>query len=389
MSFDFDTPIPREGTDTSKYGARQAIFGTEDVIPLWVADMDFAAPGYVTAAVKARAEHPIYGYTEYPPRLADSLIAWLRGRHGWVVEREWIVYTPGVVTGLFAAATAYAQAGEGVIVQSPVYHPFFSAVTVTGRKLLLNPLIRVGERYRFDLESLEQLAAQGARVLFLCSPHNPVGRVWTRDELSEVLAIARRYGLTVLSDEIWADLVYPGHKHTPLGLLAGENDAVITAVAPSKTFNIPGLGLSAFIVPDAGRRAAFVHTLESLHVEARNPFGIAAFEAAYSGGTDWLDALLAYLAGNRDFVVDYLARHVPAIKVVPPEGTYLLWLDCRELGMNDASLKRFFIEQARVGLSPGVLFGAAGSGYMRLNIGAPRATIAEALERIARALHGR
>jgi len=386
VTFDFDRIVPREDTASVKYDGRREVFGTEDVLPLWVADMDFAVPTCVSEALRARVEHPVFGYTLYEDGVYRALIDWLHARHGWSVEREWIVFTPGVVTALHAAAVTFAEAGEGVIVQPPVYHPFFSAVTATGRKLLLNPLRLEGERYLFDLEDLERKAGEGARMLLLCSPHNPVGRVWSREELTDLLAISRRHGLTVLSDEIWSDLIYPGNTHHPLSLLAEPGDAVMTVVAPSKTFNIPGLGLSALIVPDARRRAVLRKTLEFLHVQARNPFGLAAFEAAYRGGAGWLDALLAYLAGNRDFVVEQLARHAVGIRVIPPEGTYLLWLDCRALGLGDEALQRFFIRQARVGLNPGVQFGGNGSGFMRLNIGAPRAVIAEALTRIIAAL---
>lgn len=385
MNFDFDCLISRHGTDSVKYDGRREVFGTDDVLPLWVADMDFAAPPCVTEALAARAAHPIYGYTRYPDGVYESLIAWLRTQHGWTVERDWIVFTPGVVCALHAVVMAYTESGDGVIVQPPVYHPFFSAVTATGRSLRLNPLILDGDRYRFDLDGLERLAVQGARLLLLCSPHNPVGRVWSRSELVDVLAIAQRHGLVVVSDEIWSDLVYPGRSHTPAALVSDGTHPLITAVAPSKTFNIPGLGLSAIIVSDPKLRAALRKTLGFLHVEARNPFSLIAFEAAYRDGAGWLAVLLGYLSANRDFVVEELARHIPAIKVIPPEGTYLLWLDCRGLGLSDADLQRFFIHEAHVGLNPGTQFGAAGSGFMRLNIGAPRSLLGEATARMARA----
>ncbi|MDO9013110.1 MAG: PatB family C-S lyase [Gallionella sp.] len=386
MSIDFDQQILRNGTSSVKHDGRAAYFGTEEVLPLWVADMDFAAPDAVQRALAERAAHPIYGYTLYPDGMYDALIAWLKKRHGWEVQREWIIMAPGVVPSLFATVMAFAESGEGVIVQPPVYFPFFSAVTANQRRLILNPLRQEAGRYRIDFAHLEQCAADGARLLLLCSPHNPVGRVWDKSELGEILRIARHYDLTILSDEIHADLVYPGQRHTVLATLAGNADKLITAIAPSKTFNIPGLGLSCLIAPDPAQRDALQKVFGSLHTGNHNPFSIAAFEAAYRGGEAWLDSLLIYLRDNRDYVRDYLIRHLPAIRLIEAEGTYLLWLDCRELGMSDAQLRAFFVQQARVGMNPGTAFGAGGGGFMRLNIASPRTVLADALERIRRAL---
>jgi cystathionine beta-lyase len=313
-------------------------------------------------------------------------MAWLKKRHGWEVQREWIVMAPGVVPSLYASVLAFVKEGEGVIVQPPVYFPFFSAVTTNRRKLIENPLRPAGGRYRIDFDDLEQCAVDGARLMLFCSPHNPVGRVWTRAELTELLDIARRYDITILADEIHADLVYPAEHHIPLATLAEESDKVITTVAPSKTFNIPGLGLSCIIAPNAAHRRAIQQAFEILHVSNTNPFSIVAFEAAYRGGEAWLDSLLAYLQGNRDLVYDYVAQHLPAIKVIQAQGTYLLWLDCRGLGMNDVKLREFFVKRAKVGMSPGTAFGKNGSGFMRLNIASPRHVIAEALGRIRQEL---
>ncbi|MDZ7655553.1 MAG: pyridoxal phosphate-dependent aminotransferase [Sulfurimicrobium sp.] len=389
MSFDFDRKIGRNGTASVKHDGRENYFGTADVLPMWVADMDFAAPEAVSRALAARAAHPVYGYTFYPDSLYQALIDWLKKRHGWQVERDWIIMVPGVVPSLHAAAMAFAAPGEAVVVQPPVYFPFFSAVTDTGRKLVLNPLRLENGRYTIDFEHLERCATEGARLLLLCSPHNPVGRVWRPEELREILRVARRHGMTVLSDEIHADLVYPGQRHTALATLAEDGDRLVTAIAPSKTFNIPGLGLSCLIAPDPAQRGALRKVFATLAIGHSNPFSIAAFEAAYREGEAWLDALLLYLRDNRDFVAAYLAEYLPAIELIQPEGTYLLWLDCRGLGMNDAELKEFFVNKARVGMNPGTVFGAGGSGFMRLNIGAPRQVLAEALARIRQAIAGR
>lgn len=385
-SFDFDQIINREGTGSFKYDARQSIFGREDITPMWVADMDFSVPPAVTRALAERAKHPILGYTDFPESLYEALINWFKHRHGWVIEREWIMMSPGVVPSLHAAALAFAKPGESIIVQPPVYFPFFSAVNNTGRTLIENTLLLDNSRYTIDFERLDQ-QAENARMLLLCSPHNPVGRVWQQHELQHILDIAQKHNLIIFSDEIHADLTYPEGNHHPIAQLAGNVENIITAVAPSKTFNIAGLNLSALIVTNAAHRKSLHQAFETMHVNAANPFSIVAFEAAYREGEAWLDALLTYLTETRDFVASYLLNHLPQIKLIPAEGTYLMWLDCRELNMSDHALKQFFIQKAGLGLSPGTLFGETGSGFMRMNIGAPKQVIAEALNKIAKALN--
>lgn len=392
MIFDFDQPISRTHTDSQKFDGRQKYFGASDLTPMWVADMDFAVPDCVTQAIQKRATHPVYGYTLYPESLYQSVIDWFGRRHGWAIERDWILMMPGVVPSLHACCLALAEAGEGVIIQPPVYFPFFTTVTDTRRHLLLNPLQNIGGRYQINFAELETLASR-AKILILCTPHNPVGRVWSREELLEVLRIAKRHQLIIVSDDIHADLVYPGCSHTMLGTLEKEfgdyvHTHLITAVAPSKTFNIPGLGLSCLIVPNAQHRRALQRALDILHVSNTNPFSIVAFEAAYKGGEAWLDALLNYLQNNKILVRDYFARHIPQISVGNSEGTYLLWLDCRQLAMSDAQLRDFFIQKCRLGLSPGQIFGEGGSGFMRMNIGTQRKVVEEALASIGRAIPG-
>lgn len=385
MENGFDHFISRHGTGSLKYDARREVFGREDVIPLWVADMDFAVPEPVQRALMQRAAHPVYGYTVFPPSLHEALIRWQDARHDWHIRHESILFCPGVVPSLHACIMALSRPGDGVIVQPPVYAPFLSAPEICGRKLLLNPLKLEDGRYTFDLDGLERCAKEGGRLLVLCSPHNPVGRVWQREELQALLAVCERNDIAVVSDEIHADLIYPGFEHVPLASLS-SNVKVVTAVAPSKTFNIPGLGLSALVVPDAEDRTAITKAFDTLHVSASNPFGIAAFEAAYREGAPWLDELMVYLAGTRDMVSAFLHQHLPQIRMIEPEGTYLLWLDCRAMDMNDKKLKEFFVQKAGVGLSPGVMFGMQGSGFMRMNIGAPRRVIQQASENIAAAM---
>lgn len=386
MEFDFDIPVPREGTHSVKFDGRQQYFGTAEVTPMWVADMDFAVPPCVTRALLARAAHPVFGYTLYPESLYQSVIGWFQRRHHWSIERDWIVMAPGVVPSLHACCLAFAEAGEGVIVQPPVYFPFFSAVTETKRQLVLNPLQSINGRYEINLKQLEN-QARDARILMLCTPHNPVGRVWSKAELISVLRIAKAHNLIVLSDDIHADLVYPGVSHTMIGTLETElgefiRTNVITAVAPSKTFNIPGLGLSCLIVPNPQHREALQKVFELLHVSNSNPFSIAAFEAAYNEGDVWLDSLMVYLQENKRLVRDFLAQNVPQIRCADPEGTYLLWLDCSDLQLTDTQLRDFFIKDCKVGMNPGIVFGEEGKGFMRMNIGTTRARLSAALESI-------
>lgn len=382
MTINFDQPIARENTHSVKFDGRQQYFGTADVSPLWVADMDFAVPECVTRALHERINHPVFGYTLYPESIYQSIIEWFQRRHQWTIEREWILFAPGVVPSLFAAVQAFVKEGEGVIVQSPVYFPFFSAVTTNNRKLLDNPLREVEGCYEIDFEHLEYCAQQGARLLMLCTPHNPVGRVWSEVELQKVLEITRRYDLTILSDDIHCDLIYSDAKHTMLGRLAQPGDKIITTIAPNKTFNIPGLGLSALVIPDSAQRKAMRQMFESLHVSNTNPLSMVAFEAAYREGDEWLDALMHYLESTRDFAVNFVKEKIPEISVHAPEATYLLWLDCRKLGMSDSELKDFFVHECKVGMSPGHIFGAGGSGFMRMNIGTRRSAIQFALETI-------
>lgn len=385
MSNDFDQAIDRAGTFSVKYDGRMSMFGHPDVMPLWVADMDFAAPAAVTEALIKRAAHPIYGYTQFPDGLYEALIDWLKSRHGWQIAREWIVFCPGVVPSLSTAILALSQPGEAIIVQPPVYYPFFSVVKKSGRELLNNALQQGHGGYRIDFTDLAQQAAD-ARMLLFCSPHNPVGRVWHKSELEKLLEIAKQHNLVIVSDEIHADLIYPGHQHHNLASLTDTPELVITAIAPSKTFNIPGLNLSALIIPHPEQRLAIQTQLEIMHVSAANPFSIIAFEAAYREGRGWLDALMTYLAGTQEMVQQYLAAYLPQIKLIPSQGTYLLWLDCRALGMHDDALKQFFISEAGIGLNPGIAYGKEGSGFMRMNIAAPRRHIKQALDNIRSAL---
>lgn len=392
----FDQPVAREHTQSLKYDGRVATFGNSDVLPMWVADMDFAVPAAISKALQNRADHPVFGYSMAPESLYQALIDWLLATHDWQVKREWIILTPGVVPSLNLVVAALTAEQAGVIVQPPVYFPFFSAVTSQNRRLIENPLQFANEgnlAYQMDLAQLEE-CAKDAEMLLLCSPHNPAGRVWEKGEHLALLAIAEKHDLTILSDEIHADLVYPPAQHIPLSRLSMSSGSaspeashrIITAVSPSKTFNIPGLGLSALIVPNETHRRAIQTHLQHMGVSVTNPFNLVAFEAAYREGGEWLTALMAYLQHTRDEAIAFINLHLPTIRVTCPQATYLLWLDCRQLQLDDAALNRFFIEEAKLGLSPGAIFGRGGEGFMRMNIGTPKANVMAALSRLQAAL---
>jgi len=396
----FDEVISRENTQSLKYDGRKATFGTDDVMPMWVADMDFAVPEAITTTLQARASHPVFGYSIALDSLYEALIDWLLAKHAWQIQREWIVLTPGVVPSLNLVVAALTAEDAGVIVQPPVYFPFFSAVTNQNRRFIENPLVLHDDNtdhahYEMDFEHLDTCAKE-ATMLLLCSPHNPVGRVWSTEELQQLLAIAKKHDLIVLADEIHADLVYANAQHHSLSRLAFESEQsisssheqhrIITAVSPSKTFNIPGLGLSALIVPNKVHRDAIQRHLNKMGVAVTNPFNLVAFEAAYRECDEWLKALMAYLQHTCDEAIAFIHLHLPLIKVNRPQGTYLLWLDCRKLNLDDDALHRFFIEEAKLGLSPGTMFGAGGAGFMRMNIGTPKANVMAALMRLKTAL---
>jgi cystathionine beta-lyase len=386
MYSNFDEMVPRENTDCYQYDLRKKYFGTDDIIPMWVADMDFKAPEFITAAMEKRLSHGIYGYTFRSDSFYESVIKWLKTRHGWKIKKEWIEFSPGVVPALNLAVLAYTRPGDKVIVQPPVYFPFFSAIKNHGRILVENQLKLRGGRYYMDYKDLESKIDSRVKMMILCSPHNPTGNVWTREELAKLAEICLSNNILMLSDEIHSDLVFGRHRHMPTASL-GKDIArnTITFIAPSKTFNLAGLSTSVVISSNMKLLRRFGEILDHVHVGSGNIFGNIATEAAYNFGQEWLGQLMDYLQGNLDFAVNYLSRNIPMIKPVIPEATYLLWLDCRKLGMDRRQLKKFFIEKAKLGLSDGPVFGKGGSGFQRMNIGCPREKIKMALHRLDKA----
>ncbi len=379
--FDFDTPIDRENTDCEKWDGRKKKFGRSDVIPLWVADMDFATAPAVLEALRARALHPVFGYTFASESLLESLLHWYEARQHWRIDPARLQLAPGVVPSLSACVQALTQKSDGILVPTPVYPPFLDLVKKNDRRLVTSELTCDGKRWTFDFDDLH-VKARDTKLLLLCHPHNPVGREWTHEELHRLIELALRHNLVIVSDEIHGDLVYPGVTHTPLATLAPPELRLVTALSPSKAFNIPGLNLSAVIAAQSDDQEAIRRVLARGYVNALNPFTLSAFEAAYRFGAEWLDALRDYLAGNLELALHFL-RQEPQIECLPPEATCLLWLDCRGMNRDDTSLRHFFVQQAGLGLNDGPSFGPGGTGFMRLNIGTQRARLAKAMEQLA------
>lgn len=399
VKYDFDRVIDRTGTRSVKWefvyeGGRlipcdqSDLLGKERVLPLWVADMDFPCPQPVVDALIARAQHPIYGYSERTESYYRAVIDWMERRQGWQVDRRWICTTPGVVPAINMLVRTFVSPGERVLVQPPVYYPFFSAIENNGAEIAYNPLLYDKGRYAIDYGDLEhRLQDARIRMLILCNPHNPVGRVWTRQELVRLGEICRAHNVLVVSDEIHGDLILRGNAFTPYASLGEEfREQAIICTAPSKTFNLAGLHVSNIIIPNPEVCSIFQKTLQSNGLLGINPFGLAAVEAAYNEGEDWLAQVLDYVEGNLCYLQEYLREHIPAITVVPPEGTYLVWLDCRALGLDKWQLKHMMLEEARLYLDEGYIFGPQGEGFERINIACPRSVLAQALERIQRAV---
>ncbi|MCF6148218.1 MAG: putative C-S lyase [Candidatus Kuenenia sp.] len=396
MKYDFDRVVSRKNTDCAKWDGALSLFGDADVIPMWVADMDLPIAKPITEAIKKRADHEIYGYSlPNPKSVTDAIVNRMQDRYGWRVRPEWIVFTPGIVPALYAAIKAYTHPGDEVILQDPVYHPFWHAIKNNGCHVVNNQLVLHNGRYEMDFSGLETAFAirhgrpptrHRIRLMLLCSPHNPVGRVWKKEELIRAGEIAIRHNAIIVSDEVHGELLLPGAIHTPFATVSEEFEQhSITCISPSKTFNLAGLDASAIIIPNPGLRKQFQEARKGI-LPGINVFGFVAMEAAYRHGDGWLEQFLVYLHGNYEFLFDYIVKKIPKIKIIPPEGTYLVWLDCRELGFNPVDLRSFMAKEAKVGLDEGYLFGPGGEGFMRMNIACPRSVLAEALKRIENAV---
>lgn len=383
MKYNFDEPVDRTDTNCFMYDARKRFFGTDEILPLWVADMGFKTPPFVTEAIRARTDHEIFSYSIRPDSYTNAIISWLQRRHNWDVNREWISFSPGVVSGFTMAIMAFTEPGDKIIVQPPVYFPFFESITGTNRKILENPLKLVDGRYFFDLDQLKSIIDERTKILILCSPHNPGGMVWSKEELFAIAKICKDNNIMVISDEIHADLVYKGYKHTPFHKVSEELglDSIVN-MAPSKTFNLAGLATSFLIIPDSEIHKKYESILRTMHLDMGNIFGTIALEAAFTNGDNWLDQLIIYIESNFNYLNEFIKEKLPKIKVIKPESTYLVWLDFREYGIADKELSEILVEKAKLGLFPGFLFGTGGEGFIRINIGTQLSVLKEALRKM-------
>ena len=382
MKYDFDKIINRADTNCVKYDLRQQVFGNPDVLPMWVADMDFETPDFVRKSVIKRAEHPVYGYHFKDEAYYQSIMGWIKRRHHWDVKQEWLSFVPGVVCGFNMAVMAFTEPGDEVIIQSPVYPPFHSAVSGHGRKLVYNTLINRADGYGINFDQLVE-QVKTAKMLILCNPHNPVGRSWRRDELELLGEICLKNNVLVVSDEIHCDLVLPGYKHTPFATL-GHQYALnsITFHAASKTFNLAGLATSTAIIPNPEIRKRFNNYVHSMEAELGNIFGKVATETAMNQGDEWLEQLLDYVQGNIDYVSDFLTKNLPKVHFHKPQATYMMWLDFNEYGLSEEELWQTMTQKALLGFNRGKDFGEEGSGFFRINLACPHATVEEAMRRL-------
>ena len=389
MLYDFDRIYNRKSTLSAKWSVEE-VFGHDDIIPLWVADMDFPVAEPIVRALKERADHPIFGYTRVSPGLYDSIINRLDAKFGWKIEKEWIVITPGVMPAVNTSVVAFTSPGDLVALQSPVYPPFWSSISGNGREVAANRLKLAGGRHEIDFKDLEsKFRGHKARAMILCSPHNPGGRVWSKEELVRMGEIVISSGGVMIADEIHCELVMKGYSHTPFAAISKEFAMnSVTCFAPSKTFNVPGFHTSVAIIPNEELRQKFDKARGRI-MGSPCLFGLVAMEAAFKYGDEWLSQAIDYIEGNIDYTTEFFENSVPEIVPMRPEGTYLIWLDCRGLGLKPEELKPFFVEEARVGLNDGITFGAGGEGFMRLNVGCPRAILQEGLNRIEKAVKAR
>ncbi|MBN2480682.1 MAG: PatB family C-S lyase [Bacteroidales bacterium] len=386
MDYNFDEIIDRKNTSSVKYDMRNEIFKNRDVIPMWLADMDFRTPDFIMDALRRRLDHEILGYSYIPDTCNEAVAGWLLRRHGWKIQPSWIGFSPGVVPALNLLVLAFTNPGDKIIVQPPVYFPFFSSIRNHGRIQVNNPLIYEDHSYSMDLSGLKSKIDDRTKMLFLCSPHNPTGNVWPRDVLEKLADICLKNNIIIVSDEIHADLVYEPFKHIPTASISDEiANNTITCMSPSKTFNLAGLSVSYLVIPNPGLRRRYLEILDHIHVGAGNIFGFVAMEAAYKSGDLWVNRLLHYLKGNIMLINDFIHKHIPEIHVIHTQATYLVWLDCHGLGLDHKGLNEFMIRKAGLGLSDGLLFGEEGRGFQRINTGCSRYILNEAMLKLERA----
>ena len=383
MKYNFDEIINRHNTDAVKIERCKALFGTTDVLPLWVADMDFRTPDFIIDAIRERCEHPIFGYSMLPKGFKSTLTNWIKELHSWEVKNEWIGFVPGIVSGIAFAIDAYTITGDEIIIQPPVYYPFMDVVKKANRKLVYNQLIEINGLFEMDFEDLEQKITSKTKMFILSNPHNPGGRAWDFDTQNKLSELCAKHNVLVISDEIHSDIVLYGNKHTSFASISetAANNS-ITFIAPTKTFNMPGLFSSSYIIPNAKIRLQYAQYLDKIEQAGGNIFAYVATQAAYENGAEWRKQMLEYVQNNIDFVIDFLKTNIPEIKPMKPEATYLIWLDCKELGMKTDDLLDFFVQKAGLGLNKGTIFGPGGEYHLRLNAACPRSILEKAMKQL-------
>ena len=388
MQYHFDEIIDRKNTSAIKLEGLKEFWGRTDLLPLWVADMDFATAPFVTEAIRKRCDNPVLGYTTKPDSYYQAIMSWVKNRYGLEVEKEMINFVPGIVPGIGMALNAFTEKGDKVLIQPPVYGPFSWLNTRNERTLITNPLKWVDGMYRMDMEAFRE-QIKGCKVFILCNPHNPGGVVWTEEELQEVAEICYEEGVLVFSDEIHADLTLPPCKHRPFAMVSEKARMnSVTFMSPSKAFNMPGLTASHALIFNSKLRRKFRKYVEACELDMGHVFAFLAVEAAYSHGTEWLDQCLAYIQSNIDYVDAFTKQHTPKIKVIRPQASYLVWLDCRDMGLSQEALNDFFVDKAHLALNDGISFGKEGEGFMRLNVASPRSVLEQAMNQLAEAYRG-
>lgn len=385
-NLDFDRIIDRRNTKSIKYDLAAKRGMPEDVLPLWVADMDFQVSSYIQEALIRQAEHGIFGYSDVGEEYFEIVKRWMKRRHGWDVEADWLVKTPGVVFALSLAVKAFTEPGDGVLIQQPVYGPFKEVVEVNGRRTVSNTLVYKEHKYFIDFQDFEEkIVKEKIKLFILCNPHNPVGRVWTKEELMQMGDICRKHHVIVVSDEIHGDFAFKGKHHVFADLKKEYGELAVTCTAPSKTFNLAGLQLSNIFISNPDLRKAFCRQLHITTYSEINVMGLVACEAAYKDGDEWYQAMLKYVEGNIAFTKEYVEKNIPGVTMAEHEGTYLVWLDFRQLGMSREELEDVIVHKARLWLNDGAIFGESGAGFQRVNVACPRKVLEEALERMKRA----
>lgn len=385
--YDFNKPVDRRGSHCIKHDALEMFFSREDLLPMWVADMDFETPDFIIEALRRRLDHAVMGYPVAHEGYWRSIIEWVGSHHGWAIERDWMRYIPGIVKGISMVISAFTQKGDKVIIQPPVYHPFHHVPHNNAREVVENPLRRVGDRYEMDFEQLESVIDSKCKILILANPHNPIGIAWDKATLQRLADIAVKHNLIVISDEIHCDMALYGHRHTPFASVsANAARCSITFGAPTKTFNIAGIVSSFAIVQDSTLREQFFSWLEANEMDMTSIFATVATEAAFTQGEPWRKQMIAHLEGNIDYVDNFLKQNIPSVKAIRPEASFLIWLDFSALGLKHDNLIALLENEAHLAVNDGAMFGTGGEQHIRLNIGTQRATVEKAMQQLKNAI---